>query len=568
MRACFVFPETGLVAQTTNGVISGTVTDPTSAAIAGATVQVKNTGTGVVRTVTTNDQGRYRVPDLLVGQYEVQASQSGFQTVVERAIPLNVGSERVVDLQLPVGQAQQTVSVEGQVAQVDTTSAAMASLVEPKQISDLPLNGRNYTQLIALAPGVQQTPPQFIANGFYGRGADYSVSGGRPEGQAFLLDNSNVQDFWNHGPGSAVLGTTLGVEAIAEFSTQTNTYSAQFGGAGAAINAVTKSGTNSFHGSLFEYFRNSDLDARAFYDPAQLPAFRRNQFGGSVGGPIKKDKAFFFFNYEGLRNRQGLTEIAYVPDANARQGILPGLPPITISPQIQTLLGYYPMPTTLIGGGVGQYQSVATQVGNEDYLLGRVDYTLSAKDSLFIRFVNDRAVFTDPFSGSAITLWPETHHTGNDYATIEERPIVSSNVVNLLRGTFVRTREGSDLNNNETGLSFYPGRKNGTLGFTNLILSPLGSSIFLPFLFVQNKIGGGDDLYWNHGAHSLRFGADVQRVQSNVNAPGWLGGEYEFSSLAGFLSASPFLFFGPLPSESDGYRDFREIDANGYVQDD
>jgi hypothetical protein len=235
------------------------------------------------------------------------------------------------------------------------------------------------------------------------------------------------------------------VEAIAEFSTQTNTYSAQFGGAGAAINAVTKSGTNGFHGSAFEYLRNSALDARAFYDGPKLPGFRRNQFGGSLGGPIKKDKAFFFFNYEGLRNRQGLTELATVPDANARQGILPGMAPIAISPQIQQLLSYYPLPTIPIGGGVGQYPSVATQIGNEDYLLGRVDYTLSAKDSLFARFVNDRALFTDPFSGSAITLWPETHHTGNDYATVEERRIVSSDVVNLVRATFVRTREGSDL---------------------------------------------------------------------------------------------------------------------------
>src|SRR5207237_329377 len=167
-----------------------------------------------------------------------------------------------------------------------------------KQISDLPLNGRNYTQLIALAPGVLQTPSPF-PSGFYGRGADYSVSGSRPEGQAFLLDNTDVQNFWNHGPGSAVLGTTLGVEAIAEFSTQTNTYSAQFGGAGAAVNAVTKSGTNGFHGSLFEYLRNSALDARAFYDGPELPAFRQNQFGGSLGGPDHEEEAFFSVEYVG-----------------------------------------------------------------------------------------------------------------------------------------------------------------------------------------------------------------------------------------------------------------------------
>jgi len=158
------------------------------------------------------------------------------------------------------------------------------------------------------------------------------------------LDNTNVQDFWNHGQGSAVLGTTLGVEAIAEFSTQTNTYGAQFGGAGAAINAVTRSGTNQFHGSIFEYFRNSALDARGPFDGPKLPTFRQNQFGASLGGPIRKDKTFFFTNYEGLRRGLGLTRVTFVPDANAHNGILPGLNPIPLSPLIQQLLTYYPIP--------------------------------------------------------------------------------------------------------------------------------------------------------------------------------------------------------------------------------
>ena len=199
-------------------------------------------------------------------------------------------------------------------------------------------------------------------------------------------------------------------------------------------------------------------------------------------------------------------------------------------------------------------------------MLARVDYAASNKDSLFGRYVSDRALFNDPFSGSAVTLWPETHHTGNHYATIEERRIVSSSIVNLARLTFVRTREASDLDKNLPGLSFFAGRKNGTIGINGL--SSLGSSIFLPFLFATNKIGGGDDVNWTHGSHNMRFGADVTRVQSNVNAPGWLGGQFVFNSLESFLNASPFLFFGPLPEQTDGYRDFRETDANFYFQDD
>ncbi|PYS06000.1 MAG: hypothetical protein DMG17_33210 [Acidobacteria bacterium] len=441
-------------AQATNGIISGTVIDASGAAVPGVTIQVKNVNTGVTRTVLTNEQGRYRVPDLLVGAYEVQGALPGFQTVVQRGIPLTVGSERVVDFSLQVGQPETTVTVEGEIAQVDTTSTAIASLIEQKQIADLPLNGRNYTQLIALAPGVQQAAPG--TSGFYGRGANFSVAGARPEGQAFLLDNTNVQDFWNHGPGSAVLGTTLGVEAIAEFSTQTNTYGAQFGGAGAAINAVTRSGTNQFHGSVFEYFRNSVLDARGPFDGPKLPTFRQNQFGASLGGPIRKDKTFFFANYEGLRRGLGLTRVTFVPDANAHNGILPGLNPIPLSPLIQQLLTYYPIPNNSVGGGLGRYSVVATQVGNEDYVLGRVDHMISATDSVFARYIRDRADFTDPFSGSNLPLWPETHRTGNHYATIEERHIVSSAVVNLARFSFVRTREGSNLNDNLPGLSFYP----------------------------------------------------------------------------------------------------------------
>ena len=555
-----------LHAQATNGTIQGTVTDPSGAVVNGATVEVKNLRTGVARSAVTNEQGRYRVPDLIVGDYETQVKMNGFQTSVQRNIAVTVGSERVIDFTLQVGQSQQTITVESQVSQVETTSAGITTLVESRQIADLPLNGRNYTQLIALAPGVQQTVSGF-PSGFYGRGADFSVSGARPEGQAFLLDNTNVQDFWNHGPGSAVLGTTLGVEAIAEFTTQTNTYSAQFGGAGSAINAVTKSGTNEFHGSAYEYLRNSALDARAFYDPAKLPAFRRNQFGGSLGGPIKKDKAFFFVNYEGLRNSQGQTRPTFVPDADARKGIIPGLPQITISPLINQLLSYYPIPTSSIGGGLGPYNPVATQVGNEDYFLGRVDYNLSDKDSVFVRYVKDGAQFDDPFSGGPIPLWPETHHTGNHYATIEERHIFSPSIINLLRAGFVRTSEASDLNNNLPGLSFYPNRKNGTVTIAGGV-APLGSSIFLPFLFVQNKFSGGDDVYWTHGNHNIKFGGVVERVQSNVDAPGWLGGQYNFNSLADFLNASPFLFFGPLPSQSDGYRDFRELDLTGYIHDD
>ncbi len=267
-----------LHAQGATATILGTVTDGSGAAIPDAMVEVKNVGTGVGQSVSADAQGRYRVPDLGIGEYEIQASKTGFSTVVHKGITLAVGAQSVVDFSLPIGQQQQTVTVEGEVSQVETTNAAIGTTTSQQQMAELPLNGRNFEQLIQLAPGVATV--NFSTNAMQGRAAQYSVAGGRPEGQAMLLDDEGLQNFWNKGMGS-VTGTSLGVEAIGEFQTLTNTYGAQFGGNGAVINAVSKSGTNSFHGSAYDFLRNSALDARDFFSTRNTPpAFRRSQYGG------------------------------------------------------------------------------------------------------------------------------------------------------------------------------------------------------------------------------------------------------------------------------------------------
>ena len=239
--------------------------------------------------------------------------------MVHSGITLTVGVHLLVDFKLPVGQTTEVVTVTGEVSQVDSTTATVSSLVAPKQMAELPLNGRNFEQLLSLAAGVQYVSQNGggggVSSTFYGSESNYSVSGSRPVGQAFLLDNTDITNFWQHGTGSSVTGNSLGMDAIQEFSVLTNTYSAEYGGTGAAVNAVTKSGTNALHGTAFDYLRNSVLDAKNYFDVANLPIppFRRNQFGGALGGPIKKDKAFFFFNYEGLRSSQGMTGRALVP---------------------------------------------------------------------------------------------------------------------------------------------------------------------------------------------------------------------------------------------------------------
>ena len=261
---------TRLGAQGTTATVLGTVADMSGAAIPDAMVQVKNVGTGVTQSVAADAQGRYRVADLGVGDYEIQAAKTGFSTVVRKGVTLTVGAQAVVDFSLAVGQQQQTVTVEGQASSVETTNATIGTFTSEQQMRELPLNGRNFEQLIQLAPGVATV--QWSNNAMQGRAAQYSVAGGRPEGQYIALDDENLQSFWNNGI-SSISGSSLGVEAIAEFQTLTNSYSAQFGGNGAVINAVSRSGTNSFHGSAFDFLRNSDA-GRARFLPAhpQQPA--------------------------------------------------------------------------------------------------------------------------------------------------------------------------------------------------------------------------------------------------------------------------------------------------------
>src|SRR4029077_14110453 len=330
------------------GRISGTLTDDSGAVLVGASVQAKILETGTSRSTVTDSGGRFAIADLPIGSYDVRASNPGFDTVARSAIALTVGADLVIDFTLKVGQACQEVIVNAQVSRVETQTAAVSSLVTSEQLANLPLNGRHFEQLIALAPGVSVAASTLLqvgataANPIYGNQSNYSVSGSRPVGTAFLLDNTDISDFFNHGTGSGVAGTSLGVDAMAEFQVLTNTYSPQFGGTGAVVNIASKSGTNRFHGTAYEFLRNNDLDTRGYFDvdangkPSSPPPYRRNQFGGSLGGPIKKDKLFFFANYEGLFSSFGQTGIAYVPEPYVLKGQVCNVHPQTTSPGVTT----------------------------------------------------------------------------------------------------------------------------------------------------------------------------------------------------------------------------------------
>jgi len=589
-------PVSHLNAQAT-GAISGTVTDSSGAAVADAAVQVRNVGTGQSRTFNTDEQGRYRAPELALGGYEISAAKSGFSTESRTGITLTVGAQLVVDFQLPVGQQAQTVTVEGQASQVETQSTAVGVTVETKQITDLPLNGRNFTQLIALNPGVTQLPQGALGAGnqFYGQGQKYSISGSRPEGQSYLLDGTDMTDFWNNGPGSAGLGTALGVEAIAEFQALTNTYSSQYGGNGAVINASSRSGTNAFHGSAYEFLRNDVLEARNFFDIAK-PPFRQNQFGASLGGPIKLNKAFFFFNYEGLRSSKTVTNKIVVPDAAAHSFLLPNaagvLQPVpqnsnpTTRQAIQDTLALYQLPqvpiltATGLPTGTGYLFSPAFTQGDENYFLGRVDYTISDNSALFVRYVLDRG--DNDHSGgdnAPFIWWPERELTRSHYGTIEERHIFSPTMVNLARIDVTHPAEsgaayGSPVVSNgipSAGtystpgvhpLQFFgvaEGRHDGIVNPGSGI-NQLGPAGALPFYLIETRFGFADDVVWTHGAHSIKAGAMATRFRDNTWAP-QREMTWNFGSLSNFLQGLPQQVVGYLSSAQnpalDPYKDYR-----------
>jgi hypothetical protein len=627
-------------AQANTATILGTVTDTSSGAIPDAKVQVTNTGTGATQVTETDSQGRYRVPVLPIGEYDIQSEKEGFQSAVHKGITLTVGADVVVDFALSVGAVTQTVTVEGEVSQVETTSSSVGTLVEPTQMRELPLNGRSFEQLILLSPGV--TVHQAIGyQPSNGTGNAYSVSGSRTRGQWELLDGNDVMDWQGRGSGSGVLGTQLGVDAIAEFQVLTNTYSAQFGGNGAVVNMVTRSGTNTLHGSGYEFVRNNVFDARNFFDPNFVPPFRKNQFGGTVGGPIKKDKMFFFFNYEGIRQNSSPLYAYIVPDEQAHYGFVPtngiykcvnssaiAYDPntyktsgcqATIPAAIQNQMKNFALPddpgTPIVGfvrnldaNGfntgliTGQFQT--QQPGSENYLVGRYDWTISQKDSLFGRYLSDGGDQLFPFSGSSpastgvpgATVFDSTSQgrSLNQYIAIGERHVSSTNLILSSNLGYVRTLNyaykiagypdysfGDPNYWNQIGVSSsqFPSGAQGAINILplvspNITFSQLGGGN--NYREIQNKYSLGEDVYWNIGAHAAQFGASIQRVQSYYLSPP-SPGTWTFANMTTFLQDAPgqstadcnaqvFAACANLPS-IDPLRNYWETNFGLYFQD-
>jgi hypothetical protein len=557
------------MAQTT-ATISGSVRDSTGALIPGASVTAKNVETGITRTTSTDEQGRYQLLNLSVGGYEIEVSLSGFQTAVRSGIVLAVGEQTVVNFTLQVGRVSEKVEVTEQAPLVDTTTSAVGGVVETSQIVNLPLNGRSFDELAQLQPGV--TVAKFAGAGSIQSGytTKISIRGARPEQNSFLLDGTDVMGPTNQIPGS-VGGQSFGVDAVREFRVETTTYSAQYGrAAGGVINVVTKSGTNELHGTAFEFLRNDNLDAATWDDNRaghDKPEFKRNQFGFSLGGPVATDRTFFFGSYEGRRDRQGRTATSLVPTAAIRTTAIPAVRPFVDA--------FWPLPNGPVvdaSKGIAEYNYTASSSADEDYFTVRMDHRFSNKDSIFSRYTFDDGRNRTPATTGV--FWTRDK-SRNQFVTLETTHIFSPALLNSLRGGFNRSFTagfpflvGVDESTLSKLPNLMPGRpvlvSGGSLNPGDI--DSVGNDN-LPRVWSWNLGEVSDDVTYARGLHSLKFGALFKQmlyIQQQSNAS---GGTYDFGSLAEFLAGTPSAFRARQNTAVNG-NGFTYQYLGWYIQDD
>lgn len=564
-------------AQITTGTISGTVADSSGAVLPGARVEVLNEGTGAVRTVMTAADGHYSAPSLPVGHYRVTVGMQGFQSEVRTGIVLTIGRDAVVDLKLNIGAVAESIEVTGEAPLLETTESAVSYLVNDRTLRDLPLNGRDMSQLILLNPGVSLSVNSTAQQGFNGFGKRISISGMRGEDNIYLLDGGLIGDFRRHIP-TGPSGSLLGIETVQEFQVLTNSFGAQYGRAlGGVFNSVSKSGSNDWHGDAYDYLRNSALDARNFFDrrafvnDPRIPPFRRNQFGGTIGGPIKKDKMFFFAAYESTREVLGQTEFATVPAASVRASAVP-----LIKPYVDA----YPIPNGVIfpGGQTAQLFFGFKQPTTEHFGQTRLDYIISSNDSFFARITGSNSATTSApaaagnTGGGILPGFSQTSSLGAFLATLSETHIFSPNTLNTVRFHFNRVNP-LDVGNYPPpapGVTVVPGQPvppevDPGSGITNF--GGFGALSTAPSFMISNRFTYQDDVNITRGTHSLQIGGFVERFQLNSLKPNRSNGVWSFASVAQFLAGVPQTYRGAIPGFGTYRRGFRNISFAAYLQD-
>ncbi|MSV34873.1 MAG: TonB-dependent receptor [Bryobacterales bacterium] len=552
----------GLASAQVGATISGRVEDPSGSAVSGAAITVKSVETGATRTATTDDAGNFRVLSLPVGPQEVRAEKPGFKTAVRLGINLVVAQEVVVPLRLEVGELAQQVTVTAEAPLVNITTSSVSGLVTESQVKDLPLNGRSFDSLIALNAGAVnyglKTPGTTTSFG-----NRFSVSGRRPDDVLFLMNGIEYTGTSQLGvtPGG-VSGQLLGIDAVREFNVLTENYGAEYGKrAGAQVTVVTQSGTNSLHGTAFEFLRNNHLDARNYFDqPCRLggscsaPPFHRNQFGGALGGPLKKDKLFLFGNYEGFRQILNVTNRAVVPDANARQGRLPnpaGVPtPVTnLDSRMLPYMQLWPEangPT--LGRGAALHDSTPRQDLHEDFGTLRGDYIVNDKETLSAAYTIDDGTALSPLGDP---LFGATTVLRNQVTSLRHTRTFSPTVLNTFTAGFSRAAYNLDAYttvNFPANLSFVPGRLPGAFILSGGLSSTTGGA-FTSAGPVNDGVGNRRNLFTYadsvqvvRGRHSLNLGVWFQRMQDNQNTASRQLGQATFTDLETFLQGRVFNF--------------------------
>ncbi|MCU1334807.1 MAG: TonB-dependent receptor [Bryobacterales bacterium] len=540
-------------------VLSGRVVDATDAGIPGATVTVKTVETGATRSTTTDESGTYKVVALPVGPQEVRAEKTGFKAAVRLGINLAVGQEAVANLRLEVGTVSEQVTVVADTALVNTSTASISGLVNERQIKELPLNGRSFDNLMTLNPGivsyVLKSPSTSTSNG-----NTFTVAGRRPMENVVLLNGIEYSGTSQLAitPGG-VSGDLLGIDAVREFNVLTDTYGAEYGKrAGGQVTVVTQSGTNALHGSLFEFLRNSALDARGTFDQGPAPPpFRRNQFGGSLGGPLKKDKLFLFGNYEGFRQSLATSSVSVVPDELARQGALPNAttgvysPVVNLNPAILKYMALWPDPNgpelLLNGLPTGAKKAFYNPKNpiREDFGTARSDYYLREHDTLSASYTvddgNSVIPLGDPLFASALKL-------RNQVTSLEETHVFSPRLLNTFRAGY--SRSGFNYDSYSTtafpsNLSFVTGYGPGgiviggaqtTTG--SAALTAAGPSNNANVWNRRNLYTFSDGVSITTGKHQINAGVWFQRLQDNENVASRQLGVATFASLTTFLQGT------------------------------
>jgi outer membrane receptor protein involved in Fe transport len=520
------------MAQLPTATILGTVKDSTGAVIPGAAITAKNLETGLTRAGVSAEDGSYRFSALPVGSYELKVELPGFKTEVRSGLTLTVSEEAVVNFTLQAGAVEQTVVVTEDAPIVNTTSGSLGGLVDEQKVAELPLNGRNFIDLTLLQPGVTQHKNIGVAASTVGMW--FSSNGAPLRSNNYLLDGAIMTNL-TQGTSASQDSSTLGIEGIREYRVITNSFSAEYGMTmGSQVTIVTKGGTNTLHGSLFEYFRNSALDARNFFDyktaasNRRLPAFARNQFGGSVGGPIKKDKTFFFGVYEGLRQHLGTTNVSpVIPAACHAKSNNPCIGGGNVSPAVQPLLDLFPLPN-LPGD---KFTFPFTQPTRDDYGQGRVDQIFSSKDSLFGRYTINDTDETDPLN---YPQFRTIRFSRNQYTTLSENHIFTPALLSTFRFSFSQTHPANPSPSGLIGpqYSFVPGEEIGIMNIGGV--SQMGPNV-APTDFTQKLFTWSGDFFYTRGRHSLKFGTLInyyrQYLINNVNSFGTV----TFATVPNFL---------------------------------